>query len=412
MPKLRHSFPSYRRHRASGQAVVTLGGKDIYLGKYNSANSRAEYSRLIAEWAARGGTVPQTKSCDLTVAELLAAFLQHVQRYYVKTDGTPSSEQAGYRLAIRRVLNLYGRTRVAEFGPLSLKTVRQAMIDDQLSRGVINQLVNRIRRMFKWGVENELVPATTLHALQAVAGLRYGRREARETEPVRPVPDAFVDAVLPHVSAPVAAMIQLQRITGMRSGEVTVLRACEINMARKVWMYTPHHHKTSYRGHVRQVYLGPKAQDVIRPFLRMDTAAYLFSPQLAMQSVRERRHAQRKVPASCGNTIGSNRQRKPRKQPRDHYSPNSYGRAISYGIEAANRLRIAEARAKGIDVDRVDLIPHWHPHQLRHNAATFLRREHGIEVARIILGHKSAAITEVYAEADHATAINVMAEVG
>ncbi|HBG27611.1 MAG: hypothetical protein A2Y10_15765 [Planctomycetes bacterium GWF2_41_51] len=41
-----------------------------------------------------------------------------------------------------------------------------------------------------------------------------------------------------------------------------------------------------------------------------------------------------------------------------------------------------------------------HPHQLRHNAATFLRKEFGLETARIILGHKLALITEVYAEMD------------
>ena len=32
MPKLNSSLPKYRLHRASGQAVVTLYGKDIYLG--------------------------------------------------------------------------------------------------------------------------------------------------------------------------------------------------------------------------------------------------------------------------------------------------------------------------------------------------------------------------------------------
>jgi len=412
MPKLVRLLPSYRRHRASGQAVVTLGGKDIYLGKYNTVKSRAEYNRLIAEWTAHGGTLPQTLSSDLTVAELLAAFFQHAQRYYVKPDGTPSSEQGGFRLAIRRVLGLYGRTRAVEFGPLAMKAVRQSMIDDDLSRGVINQLVNRIRRIFKWGVENELVPATTLHALQAVAGLRYGRSEARETEPVKPVPDVFVDAVLPLVSRPVAAMIQLQRITGMRSGDVTILRACEINMSGKVWVYTPQQHKTAYRGHVRQVFLGPKAQEIVRPFLRMDTMAYLFSPQETMQEVRQRRHAKRKVPASCGNTVGSNRRRKPRKQPRDHYSTASYGKAVRYGIKAVNKLRFAEAQANGIDTDLVELVPHWHPHQLRHNAATFLRREHGIEVARIVLGHKSPAMTEIYAEVDCKRAIDVMARIG
>ena len=54
----------------------------------------------------------------------------------------------------------------------------------------------------------------------------------------------------------------------------------------------------------------------------------------------------------------------------------------------------------------------WHPHQLRHNAATELRREFGLEAARIILGHHSVAITEVYAEKDEQQALEAMAKVG
>ena len=55
---------------------------------------------------------------------------------------------------------------------------------------------------------------------------------------------------------------------------------------------------------------------------------------------------------------------------------------------------------------------HWHPHQLRHNAATFLRKEFGLETARIILGHRSAAITEVYAELDQQKALAAIVQVG
>jgi integrase len=54
----------------------------------------------------------------------------------------------------------------------------------------------------------------------------------------------------------------------------------------------------------------------------------------------------------------------------------------------------------------------WHPHQLRHNAATQLRKEYGIEVARIILGHRSAAVTEIYAELDDEKARKVMRRIG
>jgi site-specific recombinase XerD len=57
-------------------------------------------------------------------------------------------------------------------------------------------------------------------------------------------------------------------------------------------------------------------------------------------------------------------------------------------------------------------VPDWHPNQLRHNAATSIRREHGLDVARVILGHSKSVTTEVYAEVDTAKARQIMAIVG
>ncbi len=54
----------------------------------------------------------------------------------------------------------------------------------------------------------------------------------------------------------------------------------------------------------------------------------------------------------------------------------------------------------------------WSPHQLRHNAATRIRRDHGIEAARVILGHRSTDVTEIYAEKDWNQARAIMARVG
>lgn len=413
--------PSYRKHKATGQAVVTLDGRDIYLGKHNSAASRLEYNRLIAEWTVSGGTLPKSAH-DLTVAELLAAFLKHAQSYYRGPDGKPTGEVANFKLAMRRLKEFYGRTRAADFGPLALKAVRQKMIEDDWSRGVVNAGVNRIRHIFKWGVENELVPGTVLHALQAVSGLRRGRTEARETEPVKPVPEAFVDAVLPHVSRQIAAMIELQRLTGMRSGEVTIMRGCDIDTSSKVWVFVPETHKTAWHGHGRSVYLGPQAQAIIRPFLKSNAEAYLFSPSDAMAERHEQRFGvfdpDRKTPVYPSEIRARERRRKERRKKsakramRERYHTDTYRQAVTHGIQAANKALIAEAKEEGIDESQIALIPHWHPHQLRHNAATNLRKEHGIEVARIILGHRSAAITEVYAEVDHARAIDVMERVG
>ena len=52
MPQLKNRVPSYRLHKASGQAVVTLNGRDFYLGRYNSPESRTEYRVTLNEWLA------------------------------------------------------------------------------------------------------------------------------------------------------------------------------------------------------------------------------------------------------------------------------------------------------------------------------------------------------------------------
>jgi len=102
-------IPSYRRHKATGQAVVTLGGRDIYLGRYNSAASRAEYNRVIAEWTAHGGALPKQRTNDLTVTEFVTAFLRYVKGYYRRPNGSLTTELKNFKLAIRRLKAIYGR---------------------------------------------------------------------------------------------------------------------------------------------------------------------------------------------------------------------------------------------------------------------------------------------------------------
>jgi hypothetical protein len=67
MPRLTHSTPAYRRHRPSGQAVVTLDGVDHYCRPHGTKTSRAEYDRLIGEWLAAGRRAPAV-AVDITVS--------------------------------------------------------------------------------------------------------------------------------------------------------------------------------------------------------------------------------------------------------------------------------------------------------------------------------------------------------
>jgi len=135
-----------------------------------------------------------------------------------------TSEVVNLELALRPLRELYGRTRAAEFGPLQLKAVREVMVGKGWSRRHCNKQVTRIRRMFRWACENNIVRPEVWHGLQAVAGLRWGRTAARETGPIKPVPDAIVDTTLPYLTPTLQAMVQLQRVTGMRPAEVCIIR--------------------------------------------------------------------------------------------------------------------------------------------------------------------------------------------
>jgi hypothetical protein len=122
MPKLAPDIaPSYRLHKQSGQAIVTLSGRDFLLGRYRSPASREEYDRRTAEWLANGRRLT-IAGPDLTIVELIAAFLRHAKDFYRLPDGTPSGECDNFRPALALLRRLYGRTAVKDFGPLALKT--------------------------------------------------------------------------------------------------------------------------------------------------------------------------------------------------------------------------------------------------------------------------------------------------
>src|SRR4051812_29595783 len=113
--------PSYRLHKPTGQAVVTIDGRDFYLGKHGSEASRGEYDRLISEWLSHGRRLPAAD--DATISELLVGFFKWADAYYMK-DGEPTSESGLFRLSLAVLRRLYGHSQAKDFGPLALKTVR------------------------------------------------------------------------------------------------------------------------------------------------------------------------------------------------------------------------------------------------------------------------------------------------
>lgn len=399
--------PSYRRHKPSGQAVVTLNGKDVYLGKWNTKASRAEYDRLIREWLAAGRHLPHPEH-DLTVAELALSYLKHAKQYYRK-DGRPTAELAGIRVSLRILRQAYDATSAADFGPRKLKSLQAQMIDLGQSRAYVNANIHRIRRAFLWGVAEELVPPAVAQALQAVPGLRKGRTAAREAKPVLPVADEVIDATLASLPKLVADMIRFQRYTGCRPAEVCIIRPCDVDRSGEVWLYRPESHKTEHQGRSRVICIGPNGQEVLRPYLLREAEAYCFSPADSERKRRAEMHELRQTPLSCGNRPGTNRKRTPKTGPGNRYTTNTYRRAIHRAVALANKKRAEEAEKAGIEVE---LLPKWSPNRLRHTAATEIRRQFGLEAAQVTLGHASADVTEIYAEKDLALAAEVARKIG
>jgi integrase len=99
-------------------------------------------------------------------------------------------------------------------------------------------------------------------------------------------------------------MLELQWLTGMRSGEVRVMRTLDLDRTDPdCWLYRPGsdagpygRHKNAWRGQDRVVPLGPRCVEVLTPWLRPDEpTAYLFQPRQATQEHHARRAQRRKT---------------------------------------------------------------------------------------------------------------------
>ena len=418
MPTKSTRLPKYSLHKGSGQAYVTHGGKRHYLGVHGSEDSIERYQRFVAELVSSPSTATAkhaTPSLDgISVAEILSAYRKHAEAYYQK-NGTPTGQLAIVKAALRPVRQLYGRALASEFGPTALKAVRQVMIDGDkqptkngrprkpLCRNEVNRRIRIIKACFKWAASEELVPVSIHQALATVDGLRKGRTKAKDHPPVQGVDEEVVDATLPYLTDVVASMVKFQRLVGARPGEVCQVRPCDIDRSEEVWTYRPASHKTEHFDRPRTIFIGPRAQHVLRPYLLRPAESYCFSPADSAKQQREKRHEARKTPLCFGNRPGTNRVRTPKRKPRDRYYKDAYTTAVRRAIRKANM----ERKKAGLDP-----LPRWTPNMLRHSAATEIRRQFDLEAAQSILGHSTMKTSEIYAEKNMDLARSVALKIG
>lgn len=400
--------PKPRLHKASGRLVVTLTDslsgrrRDVYCGRYGDAQAMVRYGEVVRAWKDRGRVLDAIPTAPPaidepshgTVAAVALAYLDDL----IAQGRMHQKHLSGLKRTLGILRSLHGATPVTAFGPKALKEVRRAMIDLRIgkkkdrrwSRKTINERVRHLVNMAEWAVSEERAPAHWAHALQSVKPLKRGEFGVPDGEPVRPAVVEHVDAIREHVSNVVWAMVQVQRHTGMRAGEVCIMRPIDIDTSGDIWLYRPTAHKNQHRGHDRVVALGKQAQNAIRPLLSgRPVHAYLFDPR---ESFRERAQAN----ATEDKPRRATQKPSPTKTDRalnDHYTTATYYQAIRRGCELAG-------------------VPIWGTHRLRHLFATEARKELGPEHAQAVLGDKSIRMVERYAEISTQRAIEAARMIG
>src|SRR5262249_20920231 len=219
-----------------------------------------------------------------------------------------------------------------------------------------------------------------------------------------------VETSLPFLPPTVRAMVGFQRLTGCRPDEVCRIRPLDIDMNNSAcWVYRPGsdqgqhgQHKTSHHGHERLVLIGPRAQEVLRPYLGMKLDAYCFNPAESERRRSEARREARQTPLTPSQ--GARRPKvRCKRAPRDHYDETSYRNAVYRACDRAFPVPERLSPRQGGNGKRESrtawwarLTPEekgevrawrrqhrWRPNQLRHSAATAIRARFGVEAAKV-----------------------------
>ena len=387
-------LPSVRVH-VRGYFFIRISGKDHYLGKDRAA-ANAQAKLLLSEYLRDQHFSQKFRpiTSELTIEEIAVEYLCFAKTYYVGSERSADSFDR-CRLSIKPLVQLCGKEKPSQFGPLALKRVRERFVAAGLACSTVNDRVNIIRQCFRWAVENEFCDSSVYQALKAVRPLQPGRSSVKVGKKVKSVSLEVVEQTILHLSPIIADLVRFQLHSGMRSSEMLKLRLCDIDQSRPIWRYSPAEHKTAWKEKERVVYFGPQCQEILGKYIGRvgnDAERYLFSPKDAVADHNRKRAAERKTPRQASK---QNRPVKetPKRTPGDKYRRESYRTAI---LRACDRAGVER----------------WFPHQLRHLAGTLAREVEGLDGSQHFLGHSNSKITEQYAEIRDAKGEAVARKIG
>lgn len=367
-------IPKYRKHSTGNQGMGQWKKKrQLFNGKFNSPESRREYETWLQEVVLRDSPDRQVpRDGSATVARCMLLFLNHACDYY---GAQRPSEYYNFIPVAQDFAELHGSVPIGQIEPKHLKGFaehlaktpgRRGFTKDgqakpwQRSRGYCNACLRRTRQMLKWLSEEGYCPASVYHGSLAVTGLKAGKTTAKETEQRTPVDMLDLARTLRRLSPTLQAMVRVQWLTGCRPGQVCAMRNDEIAKGSDgLWVWTPKRHKSAAKGKTLTIFLGPRCQEILGPFL--SDREYVFTP--------------------TGNSAGA------------YYKASSYHHAVK------------KAAAK------VGVKP-WTPHQVRHARGTEVEDRYDVLAASATLGHAKLDTTKLYTSQAHARAKLVAREIG
>lgn len=288
----------------------------------------------------------------MIVSELVLKFLDEFKNH-------PKYQK--YRCAAERLVELYGDMPVQNFGPIAFKKVRKTFVEEGLARSYVNELMDKIKHIVRFAVEEEMLPEAAAAAIAVVKALPKGA--ARDNPPRLDVEDGDVARTLKFALPTIRDMIIVQRIGGMRPSEIALMTMEQIEkMLPDVWVYRPRKSKT---GSV--VVLGKAEIEILRRRQLGKNRTIFYSPRKIRKTNAESHLRNR------GKIVPISR--------------HGYKQAVQRTIQKAN---------KNAEKNGLPPVPHGTPYQLRHASATFLSLLYNRETARQQLGHANPQTTTTY----------------
>ena len=395
-------------------------------GPRHDLESSAITSRVVPHAPEGGGQADVTSSANLTaidyartdqaslsdadgitVCELILLWQKHIEETQCARGKSRTSKYYGAKQVLR-ALEDYWELPASQFGPRALLEVQKKLERTPIesrsldptrktkaryrTRQGINEMLTKVRALFKFGVLHEVVSQQQSDSLRAVPPLTRGQTRAPEGNAKKPVDHAVIEATLQHLPHAVADLIRFALISGCRPCEARQLRPCEIDTRplpqyQGCWLWKPQDWKLQHLEGIapREIWISPEAQAVLGPWL----AAIAENPNHHVFSPRRRTRPRAGDDQSTSNVGRAPRSRRSRKQrTNDLYSKDSLNKAIRRACESNG-------------------LPVWKAGQIRHTRLTEIRETMGLDHAQAVAGHTTPSQTEHYAHLRREKALEV-----